>query len=93
MFGISGRYAQALYMAAAKRNQLSTVEQEMATLGAAAARSAAFHDFLVNPIYQRADKRAGLAAALTAAKFSDVMLNFIGGPAGAPPHCMPPAPR
>ena len=49
MFGQEGRYAHALYSAAAKSSALEAVEADLATVGSLIQSNAALNSFLVNP--------------------------------------------
>jgi len=50
MFGIDGRYASALYSAAAKKNKLNEVDKNLKTLLELQQKDVKFREFLFNPL-------------------------------------------
>lgn len=56
LFGIDGRYATALYTAAAKKSALQTVESDLTALQSTIGKSTAIQIGLENPMINRADK-------------------------------------
>ncbi|BGP48781.1 ATP synthase F0 subcomplex subunit OSCP atp5 [Rhodotorula kratochvilovae] len=65
--GLAGKYAGALFTAAAKGNALSAVEADLKGLKATVGTDARIHDFLANPILSHADRAAGIDTLLKAA--------------------------
>ncbi|KAL6565686.1 hypothetical protein OROHE_004741 [Orobanche hederae] len=78
MYGASGNYATALYIAAVKANTLDKVESELYTLVEAAKKSPTFSLFLKD-LSVTADTRVRALSDICAhAKFSDITRNFLG---------------
>ncbi|KAL6560464.1 hypothetical protein OROGR_004023 [Orobanche gracilis] len=78
MYGASGNYATALYIAAVKANTLDKVESELNTLVEAAKKSPTFYLFLKD-VSVTADTRVKALSDICAhAKFSDITRNFLG---------------
>mmetsp|Transcript_50224 Transcript_50224/g.130745 ORF Transcript_50224/g.130745 Transcript_50224/m.130745 type:complete len:205 (-) Transcript_50224:1664-2278(-) len=75
MFGTSGRYANALYAAAAKKKALNAVADDLALLKDTLATSNTLHHFVTNPSIPRETKAASIVSLLTAAKAHDVTKN------------------
>lgn len=59
LFGVSGRYASSLYVAAVRKNTLAQVADDMATIEALAKENQKFRFFLDNP-FIRADVKANV---------------------------------
>ena len=76
-YGIPGRYAAALYMAAAKGNQLDKVEKELAQISSLMVDSKEFHTFVSDPSLPAATRSEGLAAVLQKMGASDITKRFI----------------
>ncbi|CAI9781665.1 unnamed protein product [Fraxinus pennsylvanica] len=77
MFGVSGNYASALYIAAVKANVLDKVESELTGLVEASKRSPAFSQFMKD-LSVTADVRVRAVNEIsTEAKFSDIAKNFL----------------
>lgn len=77
LFGVSGNYASALFIAASKANSLDTVEKELSDLVAAAKKSTVFSQF-VKDLSVPADVRVkAIQEIFTEAKFSDITKNFL----------------
>uniref|UniRef100_A0A7N0TBJ9 ATP synthase subunit O, mitochondrial n=1 Tax=Kalanchoe fedtschenkoi TaxID=63787 RepID=A0A7N0TBJ9_KALFE len=77
LFGGSGNYASALYIAAAKTNSVEKVESELIDFVEAAKKSPTFSQFMKD-LSVPADIRVKAVHDVTAqAKFSDVTKNFI----------------
>ncbi|XP_022148716.1 ATP synthase subunit O, mitochondrial-like isoform X2 [Momordica charantia] len=77
LFGGSGNYASALYLAAVKANVLDKVETELLDLVAASQRSATFSQF-TRDLSVPADTRVKAINDISAAaKFSEVIKNFL----------------
>ncbi|CAO3633156.1 unnamed protein product [Mucor fragilis] len=64
LFGLDGRYATALYTAAARQNALDAVEKDLKTLSQAVEKDAALKSFLENPTVNRGTKMEGILSAL-----------------------------
>lgn len=64
--GLAGKYAGALFTAAAKANALQQVESDLKGVKATVGTDAKIHDFLSNPILSHQDRAAGLDALLSA---------------------------
>ncbi|GAA5993388.1 hypothetical protein JCM10908_002641 [Rhodotorula pacifica] len=64
--GLAGKYAGALFTAAAKANALQQVESDLKGVKATVGTDAKIHDFLSNPILSHADRASGLDALLSA---------------------------
>ncbi|KAL6498676.1 hypothetical protein OROGR_028223 [Orobanche gracilis] len=78
MYGATGNYATALYIAAVKANTLDKVESELYTLVEAAKKSPTFYLFLKD-LSVTADTRVKALSDICAhAKFSDITRNFLG---------------
>ncbi|KNC54310.1 ATP synthase [Thecamonas trahens ATCC 50062] len=76
LFGVSGRYATALYRAAAASKATAQVEGDLASIGGAIESSAKFAAFLKNPFVSGDEKLKVLDAALSNA--SKVTKAFFG---------------
>lgn len=66
LFGVSGRYATAIYSAAAKKNELLTVESDLKQFGQVLESTPALKAFAVDPGVARATKAKVLVDSLTA---------------------------
>lgn len=75
MFGTAGRYANAMYAAAAKKNALSPVLDDLTLLKETIKASPALANFCSDPSLGRADKAKGIIEVLTSAKANDVSKN------------------
>jgi len=75
MFGTSGRYANALYAAAAKKKVLNEVADDLTLLKETLATSPTLHHFATNPSIPREQKAKGIVGLLTSAKANDVTKN------------------
>lgn len=77
LFGLDGRYATALYTAAARQNALDAVEKDLKTLTQAVEKDAALKGFLENPTINRNKKMEGILAVLKkGGKPSQITENF-----------------
>lgn len=61
VFGIEGRYAHALYSAAAKSKQTDAVEKDFATFQQACAKDNNLRELILNPTIKREDKSSSLS--------------------------------
>ncbi|KAF9973674.1 ATP synthase F0 subcomplex subunit OSCP atp5 [Actinomortierella ambigua] len=76
LHGIEGRYATALYTAAAKKQALETVESDLKQVKAVVEKDAKLRVFLENPTINRNEKKDGVKKMLSAGKYSDLTKNF-----------------
>ncbi|KAG0221573.1 hypothetical protein BGW41_006680, partial [Actinomortierella wolfii] len=76
LHGIEGRYATALYSAAAKKQALETVESDLKQVKAVVEKDAKLRAFLENPTINRNEKKDGVKKMLGAGKYSDLTKNF-----------------
>ncbi|KAJ3416101.1 ATP synthase F0 subcomplex subunit OSCP atp5 [Chytridiales sp. JEL 0842] len=76
LHGIDGRYATALFSAAAKRNQLDAIESDLKKIKAAVDKDASLATFLETPILDRAAKKYGVAKLLSQSKYNELTTNF-----------------
>lgn len=77
LFGISGRYASAMYTAAAKKGELLAVEADLQQLEAAMAASPSVATFLKDPSQGRNAKASSVIEILTAAKACQTSKNSL----------------
>ena len=77
-FGVAGRYANALYAAAAKNKALLPVADDLALLKETLSASPVLHNFVTDPSISREAKAKGMISLLTSAKASDTTKNAIG---------------
>jgi F-type H+-transporting ATPase subunit O len=76
IFGTAGRYASALYTAAAKAGKLDQVEQDFAQLAQITEESEQLHNLLFDPSIPKREKEAGLQAVLDKAQAAQLTRNF-----------------
>ncbi|KAI8826373.1 OSCP/delta subunit of ATPase [Chytriomyces cf. hyalinus JEL632] len=76
LHGIDGRYATALYSAAAKKNVLEAVESELNKIGGLVEKDVRVQTFMETPIIDRAAKKAGVASILSSGRYSELTSNF-----------------
>ena len=67
MYGIAGRYTNALYAAAANKSELLLVEADLKLFKETMATSAALRNFVIDPSISRSKKVAGVASLCTEA--------------------------
>lgn len=77
MFGASGNYATALYIASVKANVLDQVESEILALVEASKTSPTFSQFLKDLSVSADTRVKAITEISTQAKFSDVTKNFL----------------
>ena len=65
MYGVAGRYTNALYAAAASKDELLTVEKDLKLFKETMASSAALRNFVIDPSISRTEKVAGVASLCT----------------------------
>ena len=78
MFGVSGNYASALYIAAVKANVLDKVESELLTLVEASKKSPTFAQFMKDASVTSDARVKAINDICSQAKFSDITKNFMG---------------
>lgn len=78
MFGGSGNYASALYIAAAKAKALDKVESELLDFVAATTKASTFSQFMKDLAVPADIRVKAINEICTQAKFSDVTKNFLG---------------
>jgi hypothetical protein len=64
-YGVAGRYASALWLAAAKSNNLEIVEKDLDQVAKSIVPGGIFERFLHDPTFSKKEKGAAMAAALT----------------------------
>lgn len=74
LHGIEGRYASALYSAAAKSSKLESIESELKKINSSIQKDAKLKQFLKDPTLTRDQKAAGVQSML--GKYSDLTKNF-----------------
>lgn len=77
LFGGSGNYASALYLAAVKANSLDKVERELLDLVEATQRSATFSQFTRDPSVCKDTRVKAIEDICASAKFSEIVKNFL----------------
>ncbi|KAG6424882.1 hypothetical protein SASPL_115305 [Salvia splendens] len=77
MFGVSGNYASALYIAAVKANVLDKVESELLTLVEASKKSPTFAQFMKDGSVTSDTRVKAINDICSQAKFSDITKNFM----------------
>ncbi|KAJ1982759.1 ATP synthase F0 subcomplex subunit OSCP atp5 [Dimargaris xerosporica] len=77
LHGIEGRYATALYTAAAKKNTLDQVEQDLAKVQSTIDRDARVRQFLDNPIVGKRAKKQGIQQLAKGQNLSALTLNLL----------------
>jgi len=65
MYGVAGRYTNALYAAAASKDELLTVEKDLKLFKDTMASSAALRNFVIDPSISRTKKVAGVVSLCT----------------------------
>jgi F-type H+-transporting ATPase subunit O len=77
MFGTAGRYANALYAAAAKKQSLLAVADDLALLKQTLETSPVLHNFCTDPSITRESKAKGMVELLTSAKADETTKNMV----------------
>ena len=78
LYGLEGRYVNALYSAAHKNNKLNEVESDLTKLANLYKSDSKFKDFMVNPLVSPAQKSHVFQNDLkNKLKLSDVSVNFL----------------
>lgn len=75
MFGIAGRYANALYAAAAKKSELFEVQSDLKLFKGAMESSPVLRNFVIDPSVSRSKKAAGVSTIMDAANASESTKN------------------
>lgn len=78
LFGATGNYATALYIAAVKTNTLDKVESELRSLVEASKKSPTFSQFMKDVSVAKDTRVKALTDICAEAKFSDITKNFLG---------------
>ncbi|KAG0093664.1 ATP synthase F0 subcomplex subunit OSCP atp5 [Podila epicladia] len=76
LHGIEGRYATALYTAAAKKQALDAVEADLKQVKKVVEKDSKLREFLENPTINRIEKKSGVQQMLAAGKYNDLTKNF-----------------
>jgi F-type H+-transporting ATPase subunit O len=76
-FGTAGRYANALYAAAAKKGDLMEVEADLQLFKNTISASPVLENFVANPSISRSAKVAGITSLMTQAKASETTKNAL----------------
>ncbi|KAI8583005.1 hypothetical protein K450DRAFT_225868 [Umbelopsis ramanniana AG] len=76
LFGLDGRYATALYTAAAKENVLDTVEKELKQVSSVVAKDKSVQTLLENPTLNRSTKKQGVQQLMKSGKYSKITSNL-----------------
>lgn len=76
LFGLDGRYATALYTAAAKENVLDAVEKELKQVQGVVSKDKSVQALLENPTLNRTTKKQGVQQLLKSGKYSKVTSNL-----------------
>uniref|UniRef100_A0A3Q3LB59 ATP synthase peripheral stalk subunit OSCP, mitochondrial n=1 Tax=Labrus bergylta TaxID=56723 RepID=A0A3Q3LB59_9LABR len=76
VYGVEGRYATALFSAASKQKKLDQVEQELGNVSALI-KDPKLSSIVMNPHVKRSLKLKVFGDALTKAKVSPIIINFI----------------
>ncbi|XP_020904106.1 ATP synthase subunit O, mitochondrial [Exaiptasia diaphana] len=77
LFGIEGRYAHAVYSAAAKQKQLDKVEAELDSVDKLIKGNAKLSDFFMNPSTNKKQKQAAITDLAKEKTLSDITLNLL----------------
>jgi len=77
VFGVEGRYAHALFSAAAKSGELDAAEQELNAVQALFDGEAALSEYCHDPTINKFEKRDVVVDVLKASNFSDLTVNFV----------------
>jgi len=77
VYGVEGRYAHALFSAAAKTGALDDAERELNAVQALMDDEAALAEYCNDPTINKFEKRDVMVEVLKAQKFSDLTVNFV----------------
>lgn len=78
LFGGTGNYASALYIAAVKANCLDKAETELLDFTEASKRSTTFSEFINDPTVRKDTRIKVINDVCAEAKFSEITNNFLG---------------
>ncbi|KAJ7394306.1 ATP synthase subunit O, mitochondrial [Desmophyllum pertusum] len=78
VFGIEGRYAHAMYSAAAKQKSLEKVESELSKVDDLIRTNEKLSEYLVNPTLNKFTKQSLLTDVLKSLNYSDLTVNLFG---------------
>ncbi|XP_068698759.1 ATP synthase subunit O, mitochondrial-like [Montipora foliosa] len=78
VFGIEGRYAHAMYSAAAKQDSLEKVEKELSQVDELIKSNEKLSEYLANPTLDKLKKQSLLTDVLKSQKYSDLTVNLFG---------------
>ncbi|KAF9430831.1 ATP synthase F0 subcomplex subunit OSCP atp5 [Entomortierella beljakovae] len=76
LHGIEGRYATALYTAAAKKQALEAVETDLNQVKRVVEKDSKLREYLENPTINRIEKKGGVNQLLSAGKYNELTKNF-----------------
>ncbi|CAG8532189.1 7101_t:CDS:2 [Paraglomus brasilianum] len=76
VYGIDGRYATALYSAAAKKSNTKTVEGDLKQIESVITKNSTIRTFLADPSVAREAKKEGVRRLLKQGKYSELTNNF-----------------
>ena len=74
---ISKRYAHAFFDIAAKEKQLEQYYAELKQFSSILASDHALHEFLANPVFEQADKKAVVEKIISKLQLSPMTINFL----------------
>lgn len=77
MYGVSGKYASALYVTAVRQNVLDPVETELQQVLNAAEQNSVFADFLKDPSVSKTTRVKAVEELFKDVAFADVTKNFL----------------
>eukprot|EP01136_Pigoraptor_vietnamica_P019922 Opistho-1_new@68111 len=75
-YGVTGRYAEALYVSASKQKQLDAVSKDMQVIGELVKKNPKFVGFLKDPTKGRTKKAEAVKTLFKASNFNPVTTNF-----------------
>lgn len=78
IFGIEGRYANALYSAASKQKKLDAVEKDLLKFQAAIKGDKKLAEFLASPLIKKSHKREAIENGLKKLNYNDLTVNMLG---------------
>lgn len=78
MFGFTGNYASALFLASVKTNSLDKVVTELQNFMESSKKSPSFSQFAKDPCVPKKVRVEAIQDICTQAKFSDISKNFLG---------------
>ncbi len=82
VFGTDGKYASALYSAAAKTKKLDDVEKELVKFQGLLTSDKKVREYLLDPTVKRAIKQSALLEIAKQHNFNQITANFLGLVAG-----------